>query len=218
MNRVKSEENLGITIEKETPEEVAVRRLSQESSIRVRLLDAERDYLLKERIKTPYDFFNHMLETLAWRVCLNVEVDAKSQGYELGHVICEDTGWAMGAGFLHLFQQRVGRGVQGSGSGFGVMDEAGCRCILGFEGRALCLINWSIPVPEMVEGMPAHHLVAFWEGLAQGGAMTLHLDILKGRDPHHTWEAAFRALGESLRTALGPCPWRAGTTPGLKGF
>lgn len=215
---MKSDANLGIAIEKETPEESVIRRLSVESSIRIRLTDAKRDPRLKEKIKTRYHFFNHMLETLAWRVCLNMEVDAKTLGYELGHVICEDTGWAMGAAFLHLFQQRIARGVQGNGSGFEVMDEAVCRCALSFEGRALCLINWSIPMPEMVEDMSSHHLVAFWEGLAQGGAITLHLDILKGQDPHHTWEAAFRSLGESMRMALKPCSWRAGTTPGVKGF
>lgn len=212
------QENLGIRVEKETPEEVVVRRISRESSIRVCLVDAERDRHLKERIKTPYGFFNHMLETLAWRACLNVEVDAKTEGYELGHVICEDTGWTLGGGFLHLFQQRIARGVQGSGYGFGLMDEAACRCLLGFEGRPLCLMNWSVPMPEKVEGLSSHHLVAFWEGLAHGGGMTLHLDVLRGRDPHHAWEAAFRALGESLRLALEPCPWRAGTTPGVKGF
>jgi imidazoleglycerol-phosphate dehydratase len=218
MTQTPSERNLGITVEKETPGEVIIQRLSRESSIRVRLTDAERDPHLKEKIKTRYDFLNHMLETLAWRVCLNVEIEARTLGYALGHVICEDAGWTMGAAFLHLFQQRVARGVQGNGSNLAVMDEALCRCSLSFEGRALCLMSRSVPVPDMVEDMPSHHLVAFWEGLAHGGAVTLHLDILKGQDPHHIWEAAFRCLGESLRVALEPCVWRAGSTPGVKGF
>ncbi len=38
-----------------------------------------------------------------------------------------------------------------------------------------------------------------------------------GDDSHHTWEATFKAFGEALRESLLPCPYRAGTTIGLKG-
>ncbi len=89
-------------IEKETTEEVIIKRLSREASIRVRLSDTKRDPRLKEKIKSPYHFFNHMLETLAWRMYFNMEVDAKTPGYELGHVICEYMGWTMGEAFLQL--------------------------------------------------------------------------------------------------------------------
>jgi imidazoleglycerol-phosphate dehydratase len=181
-------------------------------------MDAKRDPRLKEKIDCRYEFFNHMIETLAWRVCLNVEVDAEYLGYNLGHVICEDTGWAMGTAFLRLYQQRLGDGVQGNGFSTGIMDEAMCRCGLSFEGRARFLIDRKTELPERVEDMSSHDLVAFWDGIANGGGITIHLDILKGQDPHHVWEAAFRSLGESLKMALSPCPWRAGTTPGVKGF
>lgn len=210
--------NFGVTVENATAREVTLRMHSREATVRVRLTDGERDPLLKEKIDCRYAFFNHMLETLAWRACLNIEVETKSLGYALGHVVCEDTGWALGAAFLHLYQQRLGAGVQGSGFSIGVMDEVMCRCALSFEGRARCLIDSRTDVPERVEDMSSHDLAAFWDGLANGSGLTLHLDILKGKDPHHMWEAAFRTLGESLKAALAPCPWRAGTTPGVKGF
>jgi len=218
MKQTTSGTTLGFTIEKESPDEIIARRVSRESNIRVRLWDAERDPQLKEKIGTRYDFFNHMLETLAWHACLNVEVEAVSEAYELTHVICEDTGWSLGGAFLRLFQQRIARGVQGDGYGLALMDEASCRCILSFEGRARCQMHWSVPMPDTVEDISSHHLVAFWEGLAYGGAITIQLDILSGKDPHHTWEAAFRCLGKSLQMALADCPWRAGTTPGVKGL
>jgi imidazoleglycerol-phosphate dehydratase len=147
-----------------------------------------------------------------------MEVSAKTFGYNLGHVICEDTGWAVGAAMISLYQQRLAKGVLGNGFSLHVMDEAMCRCALSFEGRARCVIDRRTEVPERVEDMSSHDLVAFWDGLTNGGGMTIHLDILKGQDPHHMWEASFRALGESIKMALSPCPWRAGTTPGVKGF
>ena len=215
---MKSKDNFGISVEKATAKEVVIKMRSRESSIHVRLADTRRDLKLKEKIDSQFEFFNHMLETIAWRACLNIEVSAKTFGYSLGHVICEDTGWAMGAAIIHLYQARLDKGVQGNGFSIGIMDEVMCRCGLSFEGRARCLIDRKTDVPERVEDMSSHDLVAFWDGLANGGGITIHLDILKGQDPHHIWEAAFRSLGESIKMALSPCPWRAGTTPGVKGF
>jgi len=213
-----STENFGVTVEKETASEVIIRMHSREAAIHVRLSDTERDPQLKEKIDCGFEFFNHMLETIAWRACLNLEVEAKTFGYNLGHVICEDTGWAVGAAVFHLYRQRLADGVQGSGFSINIMDEVMCRCGISFEGRARCVIDRSTDMPERVEDMSSHDLVAFWDGFANGGGFTIHLDILKGRDPHHMWEASFRGLGESVKMALAPCPWRAGTTPGVKGF
>ena len=118
----------GVTLENATPQAVTLRMDSRESAVRVRLADGDRDPQLKEKIDCRYAFFNHMLETLAWRACLNIEVKAGTLGYALGHVVCEDTGWALGAAFLHLYRQRLAAGVQGSGFSIGVMDEVMCRC------------------------------------------------------------------------------------------
>jgi imidazoleglycerol-phosphate dehydratase len=60
-------------------------------------------------------------------------------------------------------------------------------------------------------------LVQFFEGFAQGCHGTLHLRLLAGADPHHQWEATFRAFACAIRAALEPDPWRANTTAGVKG-
>jgi imidazoleglycerol-phosphate dehydratase len=211
-------ETYGIRVEKESPQEVAVLYASRESRIQVSLVDGPRDPDLKEKIRTPSAFLNHMLETLAWRACLNLAVACETFGYPLAHVSHEDTGWTVGAAFARLLVQRVPHGVRGTGGVIEVMDEAMCRCALSFEQRGLCRVDWHVPIMDRVEDTNSNDLTAFLEGLTQGGRLTLHADMLKGRDPHHLWEVTFRALGEALRQALEPCPWRAGTTPGVKGF
>jgi imidazoleglycerol-phosphate dehydratase len=61
-------------------------------------------------------------------------------------------------------------------------------------------------------------LVAFFEGFSQGGRCTVHLRLDDGsRDPHHAWEAGFRAFARALRAALTINPRRAGMTAGVKG-
>ena len=55
------------------------------------------------------------------------------------------------------------------------------------------------------------------ERVTGAGRVTVHVRIDQADDPHHAWEAAFRAFGKALRAALAPNPWRAGLTAGVKG-
>jgi imidazoleglycerol-phosphate dehydratase/histidinol-phosphatase len=41
----------------------------------------------------------------------------------------------------------------------------------------------------------------FFGSLAQAGRMAIHVEAT-GRDPHHTAEASYKAVGRALRTAL----------------
>jgi imidazoleglycerol phosphate dehydratase HisB len=41
----------------------------------------------------------------------------------------------------------------------------------------------------------------FFGSLAQAGRLAVHV-VASGRDPHHTAEAAYKAVGRALRTAL----------------
>jgi imidazoleglycerol-phosphate dehydratase len=81
----------------------------------------------------------------------------------------------------------------------------------------LCFSAGPVNISEHVEDMRSADLQAFLAGVAHGARATLHIDLLKGEDPHHYWESIFRALGEAIRICFSPCPWRKGTTPGVKG-
>jgi imidazoleglycerol phosphate dehydratase HisB len=45
---------------------------------------------------------------------------------------------------------------------------------------------------------------------------TIHIELLRGNDPHHLWESVFRSFGESLRQALTKNEWRKGSVAGVK--
>ncbi|MEW6202757.1 MAG: hypothetical protein AB1546_12325 [bacterium] len=198
-------------------DKVSVHRATSESEISVTLDHAPRGDI-KGGIQTPLHFFNHMLETLAWRACMNLKVNVKLSDYKLTHVLCEDTGIAVGEAFCEILEKIFQEGVNGAGVGIACIDEALARCVASFEGRAQIHLSAEAAVAvEHVEDMQTADLVGFLEGFTQGARATLHIDLLKGSNPHHVWEGIFRAFGEALRIALAPCPWRAGTTPGVKG-
>jgi imidazoleglycerol-phosphate dehydratase len=58
--------------------------------------------------------------------------------------------------------------------------------------------------------MVPHVLVSF----ASAARITLHVDVLKGKNDHHKAEASFKALGVALREAVS---LDAGGVPSTKG-
>ena len=197
---------------------ITVKRKTAESQIEFKLWRGALSKDFKKGIRTPLQFFNHMLETLGWRACVNIAVGAELSDFILTHVICEDVGLCAGEAFLELFERETSAGINGSGAAACCIDEALARCVISFEGRALIVADKKLTRARgQVEDMQAADLMAFLEGFVQGARATLHVELLRGENPHHVWEAVFRAMGEALRAAFSPCPFRKGTTPGVKG-
>jgi histidinol dehydrogenase len=199
-------------------DEVLVRRTTRESRVTVGLRRGPRDVALKRHLETPSPFLNHMLETVAWRLGLNLSVSVALDGYRLMHVVAEDVGITLGEAFRRLLSASWGRGVEGAGHAVGVIDEARAFVALSFEERALFTFDRRVAVPPQVEDMLSADMENVLAGFAQGAGATLHVVLDAGEDPHHIWEAVFRAFGEALKATLAPNPFRAGTTPGVKGF
>lgn len=197
---------------------VTVTRETEESSIVLTLSKGERDLGYKKKINTSIQFFNHMIETIVWRSCMNITVDVNLEDFRLTHVICEDVGLALGEAFLEMFNRDIETGINGSGAAISCIDEALARVVISFEERALLVVDPKLTSgPELVEDMQRADLSTFFEGFVQGAKATIHIDLLKGTNPHHIWESVFRAFGAALRTTFAPCEWRKGTTPGVKG-
>lgn len=197
---------------------ITVRRGTSESKIVLTLARGPRDESFKKKIGTPLQFFNHMLETISWRSCLNIAVSIEMPDYRLTHVICEDVGLSLGEAFLELFNRELAKGINGSGVACACIDEALGRAAVSFEERALLIVDEkTLNGRELVEDMQQADLVAFFEGFVQGAKATVHLELIRGANPHHVWESVFRAFGEALRAAFSDCAWRSGTTPGVKG-
>lgn len=170
------------------------------------------------KLSTGLAFFDHMLEMLGWYADLVVDASYEVRTFRLGHVVCEDIGLAAGAAAATVLRSRLDAGVESSGFAHGVMDEATAFSQVSFEGRSLAVVQrGGAAGAERVEDMLCADLAAFFEGFAQGGRVTVHLCMEDARDPHHAWEAGFRAFARALRAALTENPRRAGMTAGVKG-
>jgi len=192
-------------------------RQTRESRIAVTVEDdPRRDF----RIDTSINFFNHMLETIAWRACLNLDVQYEHTQWRLMHVIAEDIGIVLGMAMAKLVELRLPRGVNAAGSGVLGLDEALALASVSFEGRSVATLSFEdAPGASMtqVEDALAADMSEFFRGFAQGARATVSIQALSGEDPHHSWEAIYRSFGLALKEVLSPNPWRAGTTAGVKG-
>ncbi len=197
---------------------VSVTRKTTESEIKVTLdFNAlKQDY--RKRIKTPLPFLNHMIEHIAWRSEVNIEVDVRLDAFDLNHVVCEDVAITFGKAVYEYIKDNASEGVTGFGDGIGIIDEAMARSAVSFENRAYFQIDYNgIEVPHETENMLSEDVETFLEGFVQGAMCTLHIDLLKGRNGHHIWEAIYRSFGVALGRALAVNEKRKGMTSGVAG-
>ncbi|MGQ9787916.1 MAG: hypothetical protein ACUVQM_01175 [Candidatus Hadarchaeaceae archaeon] len=197
------------------PKLFEIKELS-DSSIRLvkstRELDVEVEVSLEKKkteIATGLAFLDHMLETIAWGACMSIGA-AVNVKKKLTATITEDVGITLGTALAHLFELRAKVGVNGAGAGLFALDDALARAMVSVEGRRNIFVGLDAEgaKSERVEDLYTSDCVAFLEGLSQGLKATIHLDILKGQEPHHCWEAASRALGEALGAVFKKNSWR----------
>lgn len=134
-------------------------------------------------------FAKHMYETLAkWSgFDIDLQVDSKDH---LEHHAVEDAAIALGAAFRAAIDTGA---IERTASVTLPMDDALVMVALDLVERPY--YEGPLPDPMMDHVM---------RSLATEGRFTLHVLILRGRDPHHIVEAAFKGLALCLARATQP--------------
>ena len=193
---------------------ITVTRKTTESEIRVKISAGKIAEDYRKKICTPLPFLNHMIEHIVWRSGLNIEINMTLDEFDLSHVVCEDAGMTIGKAINKYVCENCPTGF---GDTIGIIDEAKAQAAISFESRTHLDFTSSINIPQTVEGMLSEDILTFIDGFVQGANCTLHLDILKGENAHHIWEAAYRAVGSALSRALYIDEKREGQTSGVAG-
>ncbi|MEO8504078.1 MAG: imidazoleglycerol-phosphate dehydratase HisB [Acidobacteriota bacterium] len=173
-------------------------RSTRETSIRLELDLAGGP----RRIAVPDGFFGHMLEALTTHAGLGIELEAKGDTHVDLHHTVEDTGIALGEALTQALGER--RGIERFAHAYAPLDEALARAVIDLSGRGFFV--YSAP-PEIAASwvtaqFPFTLVADFFQAFADRGRLTLHLDILTARNPHHAAEAAFKAVALALRRAV----------------
>jgi imidazoleglycerol-phosphate dehydratase len=171
----------------------------------------------RAKIDTPYPFLNHMIEHIAYRAGITISTSVSLNTFVLSHVVFEDLGIAFGKALKSYINENSKFGIYGFGDGVGIIDEAYATSAISFEDRAYFDFYTDCQFPEVIEDVKTEDLIVFLEGMAQGGLATLHINLLKGTNGHHIFEAIFRSIGVTLKKVLEVDKTRSNLTSGVAG-
>ena len=141
-------------------------------------------------VATGAGLYDHFLEQLAFHGGLDLVLEGAGDAETGPHHTAEDAALALGEALDCALGDR--RGISRYGDAAIPMDDALARAAVDLGGRPWCELAL-----ERDPGLAGHMLAS----LAQAARLGLHVEAT-GSDEHHVAEAAFKAAGRALRSAV----------------
>ena len=178
-----------------------LQRETTETRIEIRLdLDGKGE----TDIDTGIGFFDHMLTALGKHALLNLHVRAIGDRHVDLHHTVEDVGIVLGQALDQALGDRAG--IARYASMHLPMDEALVRAALDVSGRPYLVFGYQPHPGECVGEFPMELLEEFFRALAHQARITLHLDLIHGRNVHHIAECFFKSFARVLDAATQKDP------------
>jgi imidazoleglycerol-phosphate dehydratase len=162
---------------------------------------------------TGVGFLDHMLDLLARHARIDLDVSVTGDLETGSHHTVEDTGIVFGQALDQALGDRAG--ITRYGHAIVPMDEARALCAIDISGRPLCVFEAELP-PGETGGFEHELTEEFFRAIANAARLTLHIEMQRGGNAHHTIEAAFKAFARALRAATSLDPTETGI-PSTKG-
>lgn len=189
-------------------------RSTSESSIQLTInLDGSGN----SNISTSVPFFDHLLTAFAKHSLVDLEVKASGDTQIDVHHTVEDTAIVLGQAIRQALgdKSQIGR----YGDATVPLDEALVRAVVDVSGRPY-LVHTGEPAGfefHLIGGHFTGSMVRHvFEAIAYNAGITLHINVLAGRDPHHIAETEFKAFARAFRKAVELDP-RVQGIPSTKG-
>ncbi len=191
-----------------------MKRTTSESDVYVEL---DLDGTGNGDISTGVPFYDHMLDALARHSLMNLTVKATGDTHIDVHHTVEDVAITIGEVFKVALGEK--RGIRRYGEATIPMDEALARASVDLSGRPY-FIHEGETEAQVYHLIGGHFTGAMtrhvFESFSYHAAINVHIDLLRGRDPHHIVEVQFKALARALRQAVEQDP-RVEGIPSTKG-
>ena len=173
-----------------------IKRKTRETDIHLQLdLDGKGKY----NIDTGIPFFDHMLSLFAKQSFFDIELKAKGDIEIDFHHTVEDVGIILGQGLKEALGNK--EGIQRYGMATIPMDETLARVAIDICSRAVLVFK--VPSNECYYGGGFDLSITeeFFKAFTTNSLVTLHINLLYGKNLHHIIEAIFKALGRALYQA-----------------
>lgn len=173
-----------------------IERKTKETEIRLRI---NLEGTGEAQVDTGIGFFDHMLISLARFGYLDLDVNCVGDLQVDAHHTIEDCGIVLGQALAKALGDKAG--IERVGDALLPMDEALAQVALDLSNRPYLV--WNVDCPDgMVGEFPVEMAEEFFRAVAVHGGITLHINLLAGKNRHHILEAVFKAFGRALGKAV----------------
>lgn len=177
-----------------------LQRETSESSI---VLSLDLDGSGSADIDTSVPFFDHLLTALAKHSLIDLTIRASGDTQIDIHHTVEDIGIVLGTAIKSALGDKAG--IARFGDALVPLDEALVQAVVDVSGRPY-LVHSGEPAGfefHLIGGHFTGSMVRHvFEAIAYNAALTVHIAVQSGRDPHHIAEAEFKAFARALRQAI----------------
>jgi imidazoleglycerol-phosphate dehydratase len=152
----------------------------------------------KAEIETGMPFFNHMLDSFSRHGLFDIKLQARGDLEVDYHHTVEDVGLALGEAFKKALGDK--HGIRRFGEASCPLDETLAKVVIDLSGRPYLSYNVKIRpgrVGSFDTDLPHEFYAAFTNQLG----MNLHIDVIRGENPHHIIEACFKAFARAMDMA-----------------
>ncbi len=169
-----------------------VERTTKETEI---ALQVNVDGTGRASVDTGVPFLNHMLDSFARHGFFDLEVRARGDlDVDLHHTV-EDVGLVLGEALRQALGDKAG--IRRFGEASCPLDEALARVTVDLSGRPFLVYEVTIE-QDRVGSFDTELVHDFLLALSNQLGMNLHVDMVRGRNPHHIIEAVFKALARAM--------------------
>ncbi|MBS6315056.1 MAG: imidazoleglycerol-phosphate dehydratase HisB [Oscillospiraceae bacterium] len=150
-------------------------------------------------ISTGIGFFDHMLTALSVHSGISMNIKCQGDLYVDGHHTVEDTGIVLGQALAQALGDKSG--IVRYGSAYIPMDEALGFCSLDISNRPFLVFNGEF-TNQMIGEYDTCLTEEFFRAFAVNAGITLHVNMVYGKNDHHKCESVFKAVAHALKMAV----------------
>ena len=150
-------------------------------------------------ISTGIGFFDHMLTALSVHSGISMNIKCQGDLYVDGHHTVEDTGIVLGQALAQALGDKSG--IVRYGSAYIPMDEDLGFCSLDISNRPFLVFNGEF-TNQIIGEYDTCLTEEFFRAFAVNAGITLHVNMVYGKNDHHKCESVFKAVAHALKMAV----------------
>ncbi len=162
-------------------------------------LELNLDGVGKYEIDTGVGFLDHMLTHLSKHGKIDLVVKAKGDLEVDAHHTVEDIAICLGECLVEALGDK--KGIARYGHSSVPMEESLANVSIDLSGRASCVYQVDYRT-DKIGDFDVECIEEMLRSFSNNGKLNLHVNVPYGTNSHHMAEAIFKALGQSLETAV----------------